>query len=242
MAFEEQRIRVSALIPVRKGSVRIPNKNLQQIGSLTLVGRKILQLQQSKYITEVIVGTNCPQTTEIARGLGAKVLPRDEFVCDEGRASANDMIGDLVRRVDTDVVVWAHCTNPFVYGRHYDDAIEKFLESESRGYDSLLSLYRVQTHLWNQFGFPSNYNPYAPRHTLARDIPPMFGQDGAIFIQRHRDIIVNSYFFGRVPLSFEIEFPYSHDVNTPVDLDIARLMVDYVDNIEQFGDCDVAIK
>lgn len=224
--------RVTAVIPVRKGSVRIRAKNLQEIAGEPMIARKIRQLQGARRITEVVVGTNCPDTAAIAAGLGATVVERDEFVCDESRAAANDMIGDLVRRIRTDIVVWAHCTNPFLYARHYDAALEAFLAAEQAGSDSLISVYRVQGHMWNQFHLPANYNPYAERHTLARDIAPVFFQDGGIFIQRHARMAANSYFFGRAPRLFEVDFPFSHDINTPADLEVARRLAGYLDDAE----------
>jgi len=226
--------KVVAAIPVRAGSVRIPNKNLQKVGRFSLVERKVRQLREARLVNEIVVATNCPEAAQIGKAAGATVVTRDERACDESRSSSNDMILDVVQRLSGDIVVWAHCTNPFIYGRHYDEAIKKFFESELRGRDSLVSVYRVQNHMWNQYGFPANYNPYAERHTLAKDLTPVFFQDGSIFIQRRQEMLRNSYFFGDKPVLMEIDFPYSHDINVPSDLEVAKLLVGRLDVVERF--------
>jgi len=227
--------KIVAAIPARAGSVRIPHKNSQKIGAHTLVERKVLQLKASKLVTDVVVATNDDEVAATAAKVGAIVTERSEFAADEKVASANNMIADIVNRFEADIVLWAHCTNPFIYARHYDAALTKFLEAEKGNYDSVLSVYKVQNHMWNKHGLPINYNPYAERHTLAKEIDPVYCQDGAIFIQRHAAMVKNSYFFGNRPLLFEIDFPYSHDINDPIDLEIARCMHAMLDQQEGFA-------
>ncbi|MGG5890606.1 cytidylyltransferase domain-containing protein [Falsiroseomonas sp. HC035] len=226
--------RILALMPVRRGSVRIPNKNLQLMAGQPLVVRKVKQLQQSRHVTQVVVGTNCPEARSLALAAGASVVDRDEAACDEAVSPANIMIGDFVKRVNADIIVWSHCTNPFLYARHYDAAIDAFLEAETEGADSLLSVIRMQSHMWNEHGFPINYNPYGPKHALAKTLAPVFFQDGGIFIQRHANMLLNSYFFGRQPKLFEVEFPYSHDINVRSDLEIGRALAPMLDQVEGF--------
>lgn len=225
---------ITAVIPVRAGSVRVKNKNIQLVGSYSLVERKIRQLKKSSYINNIVVGTNCQEAILIAKKMGVSVVERDNFFCDEKLASANDMIGDLSSKVDGDIILWSHCTNPFLYARHYDDAIEKFLSSENNGFDSLLSVQKIQSHMWSSEFKPVNYDPYLKTHTLAKDIAPVYFQDGGIFIQRRSKMIENSYFFGEKPKLFEVDFPYTHDINTKTDLDVAVALVNWLDAVESF--------
>ncbi|MDP9856660.1 MULTISPECIES: hypothetical protein [Agrobacterium] len=228
-------LKIAAIIPARAGSVRVKAKNLQKIGALSLVERKVDQLQQSKYVTDIVLGTNCPDCIEIGRRRRISILERDEYHCDEARVSANEMIHDLASRLDADIVIWSHCTNPFLYARHYDVAIERFLDGEKLGFDSLLSVQKVQSHMWNKDGHPENYDPYAKKHTLAKYIDPVFFQDGGIFIQRREDMVNNSYFFGSKPQLFQVDFPFAHDINTESDLEIAREMASWLDSKERFS-------
>lgn len=222
---------VAALVPVRAGSKRIPNKNLQKIGNETLLGRKIRQLQNCTGIAKIYVGTDGDElAAEADKYYGVEVVYRDPVCCDEEQASANMMIADFAKRVSCDIAVWVHVTNPFVDSTTYDSAIECFLRSEPKGYDSLMSVQGIQEHLWTPNGFPLNYNPYKERHTLAKELPVYYKQTGAFFIQHHMAMKNNSYFFGKRPYLYKTTELESIDINTPYDLMLANAVANTLEH------------
>jgi len=215
---------VSALIPVRSGSRRIVNKNAQIVGGHSLLESCIFRLQKTDTVNRVIVGTDSDVLATIASEAGAEVVWREGVCCDETVASANMMIADFVSKVDTDVVMWTHCTNPFVSSKTYERALESFSEALSKGYDSLLSVVELKEHLWGPNQLPLNYNPYQKRHPLASELPAYYKQTGAFFIQLHETIKKNHYFFANRPFLFKTTELESVDINTPEDLELARAL------------------
>ncbi len=191
----------------------------------TLLGYKIKKLQECEEVGEIIVGSDCDEILAHAEQLGAIPVKRPDEACDEEICSANKMIGDLCGRIKTDVVVWTHCTNPNISAATYDHAIETFLNN--RNYDSLISVDLVQEHLWKDWGdmrYPLNYNPWAKEHTLAKDLSPLYKQNGAFFIQSHENALKNSYFFGENPQLFLTDLSESTDINTEIDFKIAEFL------------------
>lgn len=215
---------VSALIPVRSGSQRVPNKNEQSIGEYSLLESCIRRLQQADSVDRVIVGTDSESLAKIATDAGAEVVYRDAECCDESVASANMMIADFVSKVHTDVVMWAHCTNPFVQTETYESAVKTFFEEQDNGYDSLVSVLKVQEHLWSPDKKPFNYDPYQERHPLASELPTYYKQTGAFFVQEHTTMKRNKYFFANRPFLFTTTELESVDINTPYDLEMARAL------------------
>lgn len=59
--------RMIAIIPARKGSKRIKNKNMCEINGKTLVEYSISVAKKSKYIDEVLVSTDSPEIINIAK-------------------------------------------------------------------------------------------------------------------------------------------------------------------------------
>ena len=216
---------VTAVVVARKGSVRVKNKALQLLGSETLLARKIRQLRQASEIDRVVVGTDCEDIKHEALQHGAEVVNRDEYYCDEKRACANEMISNMVSLIDTDVVVWAHCTNPFISADTYNGAVKSYYKALQEGYDSLLSVIELKEHLWSPEKEVLNYNPYAERHSLAKDLPSYYMQDGGVFIQSHQAMRNNSYFFGAKPTLFLIKEDEQCDINTVRDLEYARFLL-----------------
>lgn len=212
-------MRVTAIIPAKGTSHRLPGKNMLAFGDSTLLGHKIDQLRQCNRIDEVVVGSDDDAILAFAAARGATPRKRDAYHCDESQCSANEMIRNLAAMVECDVVVWAHCTNPLCTPDLYDAAVDAFLDAG--GHDSLCSVTRVQRHCW-QGGKPANFNPWGERHPFASELEPSIFQDGAIFIQPHRQMLDNGYFYGKAPRLFEVEQPYGWDIDTARDLCIAR--------------------
>lgn len=221
---------VVAVIVARGGSKRIPNKNILPINGISLLERKIDTLKQCPSISRVVVGSEDERILELAKNRGAEVVKRPDYYCDESKASANDMIGNMCSLISADVVVWAHCTNPLVSVDTYENAIKSFFEAESEGYDSLLSVYELKEHLWDSNFEVLNYDPYAERHTLASELDPLYAQDGAIFIQRHENMLRNGYFFGSKPKHFVMPVEEVFDINFPVEFKIAEILLSTLEN------------
>ncbi|MFN7684631.1 MAG: cytidylyltransferase domain-containing protein [Oligoflexia bacterium] len=227
---------IVALIPVRAGSKRIPNKNLRKLGGITLLERKIIQLQ-SAGIEKIFVGSDSQELLNLATKAGAIPIQRKPEACNEELSTANEMIRDFSSRVTGDIAIWAHCTNPFLYAEHYRSAIGKFLQEHRNPhsqYDSLITVYRVQGHMWTESHKPANYNPYGDTHPLAGSLPPVYFQDGGIFIQTLEMMRKNSYFFGGQPYLLEIDPYNSLDINSPRDLEVANALTEYMDRAHEF--------
>lgn len=207
---------ITAIIVARSGSVRVPAKSLLKIDGISLIERKILQLKKCKNIDRIVLGSDSDEMLEIGKKAGAEVVKRPDYYCNEEKASANEMIKNMMELVNTDIVIWTHCTNPFISPETYDNAINTFLGKYDE-YDSLLSVVRFQEHLWNDKMQPLNYNPYVLRHTPARELPVYYFQDGGIFIQPFEQMKNNSYFFGKKPYLFEIPENEFLDINTLFD-------------------------
>ena len=215
---------VTAIIVARKGSQRIQAKSLLKLNGISLIERKIKQLKQCKNIHRVVLGSDSEEMIEIARQAGAETVMRPTYYCDERVATANEMIKNMMDLVKTDVVVWAHCTNPFISWTTYDNAVDVYLKNIPQ-YDSLLSVVELKEHLWKD-GKPFNYNPYAKKHVPARELPPMYMQDGGIFIQSYMNMKKNSYFFGDKPYLYEIPKNEFLDINEYRDYLFAKILVE----------------
>ena len=216
---------VSAIIVARKGSVRVPSKNMLKLGNDTLISRKIKQLKSCRNINRVIFGSDSDEMLEHARENGAEAIKRPDFYCDEKAASANDMIANMMELINTDIVVWAHCTNPLLSAKTYDFAVETFLQNRP-AYDSLISVVELKEHLWGEDKKPLNYNPYGSRHVPARELPPYYMQDGGIFIQPYEQMKNNSYFFGKKPFLFQIPEEEFLDINNMRDYILAKALIE----------------
>lgn len=185
-----------------------------------------------RWFDVVYVGSDSTEILEETENHGAVPIRRDEDACDEHVSSANQMIGDFVKRISADHIIWAHCTNPFIHAEICQTAIDLYFNNLPADKDSLISVTKIQSHMWNEFFYPSNYNPEAPTHTLTKDLAPVYFQDGGFFIQPYRQALANSYFFGRRPFLFEVDPIIGFDINKLSDLDMARVLATALDKAD----------
>jgi len=79
-------MKTTALIPARKGSKRIPNKNMMDVGGHPLIKYSIitaLELMASNTIQDVYVSTDSPKIANYAEDHGSKIIHRpDELAQD----------------------------------------------------------------------------------------------------------------------------------------------------------------
>jgi CMP-N-acetylneuraminic acid synthetase len=233
-------VHVTAIIPAKGTSERLPGKNLRPFPGDGLDGRpgtsllthKIAQLLSCERIDAVVVGSDDPKTLREARLAGALTRERDPRFCDELNTPLRERWRDLVSKVQTDLIVWAHVTNPLCPPQAYDLAVDRYLAASGGGvYDSLASVTRIRRHAWVD-GAPFGFNPWEGDHTFARDLTPIDFQDGAIFIQPRQQMLDNGYFYGERPLLFELPQPYGWDVDTEYDLYCARCFYAMIKELE----------
>lgn len=220
-------MRVTAIVVARAGSRRLPRKALLPFAGTTLIGWAVDRLRACEKVADVVVGSDCDLILSEARAHAAKTIKRDEYHCDEDRCTANEMIADMVSKVDTDLVLWAHPTNPLVRPQTYDDAIDVYMHAARDGYDSLASVTSIRRHAWVD-GRPWNYDPWAERHVVAAQLQPVKFQDGAIFIQPVEQMRQNSYFFGANPVLFEVDPIEGWDIDTHQDYEAAMRLLGVV--------------
>lgn len=214
---------VTAVIVARGGSVRLPGKALLPFAGSTLIGHKVRTLAACKAVDRVVVGSDSRSILDEAEANGAEAVPRDGHHCDERACSANEMIADMVRRIGgrhSDVIVWAHPTNPLITAETYARAVDAYDAGLTDGHDSLASVYRIQCHAW-YVGSPLNFNPRDERHRPAAELRPVLFQDGAIFVQTCRRFAETRYFYGSRPVLFETPPDELSDIDTRDDYEDA---------------------
>ena len=65
--------KVLCVIPARKGSKGLRNKNIKKLNKIPLIAWSILTAKKCKLIDEIIVSTDCPKISKIAMKYGANV-------------------------------------------------------------------------------------------------------------------------------------------------------------------------
>jgi CMP-N-acetylneuraminic acid synthetase len=152
---------VTAFLPCRKGSERVPHKNIRPFGSFAhgLIEIKLGQLLACPEIDRVVLSTNDEEILDYARSISTPRLTlhrRDEHLATSA-TSTDALVGHARELISLGHILWTHVTSPFVSAMLYGQIISSYRDALDEGFDSLMTTTFLQSFLWNEEG-PLNYN------------------------------------------------------------------------------------
>ena len=146
----------TAIIPVREGSRRLKNKNIAPFAGTNLLINKINQLKEVNEIEHIVVSSDSDMMLKMAESRGVLTHKRSIEYCDEKTKTFGEVVAYICNNVKGDDILWATCTAPLVFPKHYREAIKLYKKAIKEGYDSLVSMEKFRRYLWDDNG-PINY-------------------------------------------------------------------------------------
>lgn len=216
--------KIVALVPMRHESQRVPGKNYRLLAGKPLYQHIIETLLACSEIQEIVVDTDSPV---IRDGLNASfpqviVLDRPDHLR-PGDIPMNDVLLHDTEQVAADFYLQTHSTNPLLRPGTISKAIETFLRNFPR-YDSLFSVTRLQTRLWDQLGRAINHNPSILLRT--QDLPPVFEENSCLYIFTRETLAARHNRLGERPYLFEIDPAEAWDIDEEIDFQIVDFLLE----------------
>lgn len=214
---------VIAIIPVRSGSSRCPQKNSRPFSNIdtNLLKLKISVLKNVKNVSEVIVSSSDKDLLKIASNMGAKIHERNP-IYSTTETLGSELFKCLAEAVTKEHMMYVTCVSPFVQAKTYEKAIEIYFENmESNIYDSVISCNSVKEFLWldNQ---PLNYDPHMapPSQNLPNINALTFGFNilRTDYVREHCSIV------GKAPYMYQVTELEGIDIDTQFDFTVANLL------------------
>lgn len=215
--------KIVALVPMRHHSQRIPGKNYRSLAGRPLFHHIIATLWELPEIAEIVVDTDSP---EVVAGMqknfpAVKVIERPEHLCAD-EIPMNEILAYDTAQVQADFYLQTHSTNPLLKAETISQAIQA-LVAKYPSYDSLLSVTRWQTRLWDQLGRPINHNPAVLLQT--QDLPPVYEENSCIYIFTREILLSRRNRLGERPLMFEVDAAEAWDIDEELDFEITDFLM-----------------
>lgn len=214
--------RVIALLPMRHASVRVPGKNYRPFAGRPLYHHIVEALLACPRIERIVIDTD----SELLRADAAEHFPTVTVLERPPHLRAdtvpmNDVLLNTIGQVEAEFYLQTHSTNPLLRAASIDRAVGRFLEAYPI-HDSLFSVTRLQTRLWDQLSRPVNHNAAILLRT--QDLPPIYEENSCLYIftgdtlrQRHNRI-------GERPLLFDVERLEAMDIDEELDFKVAEFL------------------
>ena len=212
-----------ALVPMRHHSQRVVGKNYRLLAGKPLFHHIIETLLAVPEIREVVVDTD---STPVMDGLRGH-FPQVRVIDRPGNLRADDVpMNDILihdtRQVQADFYLQTHSTNPLLKPETVSSAIKKFL-ADYPAHDSLFSVTRLQTRLYDQQGRAINHDPAVLIQT--QDLPPVYEENSCLYIFTRANLIKRHHRIGEKPLMFEIDAGEAWDIDEELDFTITDFLL-----------------
>lgn len=214
---------VTALVPMKHHSQRVPGKNYRMLAGKPLYYHILATLSSVAAVEEIVVDTDSPL---IKAGLSShfpqvRVLDRPpDLQGDE--VSMNRIIAHDLSQVPGEYFLQTHSTNPFLKGPTISRAVRKFFENYPDR-DSLFSVTRLYTRLWSEDGQAINHDPADLIQT--QDLPPVYEENSCLYLFTREGFSNRQHRIGESPVLFNIEREEAWDIDTELDFEIAAYLM-----------------
>lgn len=222
---------ITAIIPVREGSRRLKNKNVAPFAGTNLLINKINQLKQVKELDQIVVSSDSDRMLAMAKAQGVQTHKRAIEYCDEKTKTFGEVVAHICENVTGDDILWATCTAPLVFPKHYSEAIGLYHQALADGYDSLVSMEIFRRYLWDDKG-PVNYE-LGIKHVPSQQLPPLYFVTDGILLAPRTKMIEWKYFHGSNPYRYILDKRTSIDIDDGLDLACARAWLDMDESVSQ---------
>ena len=216
-------MKIAALVPIRHHSQRVPGKNYRPLDGKPLFHHIIGSLLACPEIFQVVVDTNSPPVIEGLRQHfpRAHILERPESLSGDA-VPMNEILAFDTSQVEAEFYLQTHTTNPLLSSQTISRAIGDFLQAYPV-YDSLFSVTRLQTRLWDQLGRAINHNPAILLQT--QDLPPVYEENSCLYIFTRQTLLARRNRLSERPLMFEIEASEAWDIDEEIDFEIVEYLM-----------------
>ena len=212
---------ISAIVPVKGSSSRLPNKNILPFGGSNLLQHKIEQLKQVKGLHEIIVSSDSDEMLAIGEKCGVKAIKRPTQYADESVPFGMflEYVCDIIHG---DHLMWACATSPCVEPYLYEKAIKVYFDKLQEGYDSLITCSPYQTYLMDENG-PLNFK-MGLEHKNSEQLPMLYHFTNGIDLAPKDKVKEWHYNYGPKAYRLLVNKREAADIDDVYDYEMAKIL------------------
>lgn len=221
---EELNPTITALVPMRHHSQRVPQKNYRLLDGIPLYQHILTTLLAVPEITQILVDTDSPV---IFAGIResfpvVKVIDRPQHLRADD-ISMNTILRHDINQAPADFYLQTHSTNPLLKSSTISNAIQVFLQAYPLK-DSLFTVTRLQTRLYNTDGSAINHDPRVLIQT--QDLPPVYEENSCLYLFTAATLAKHGTRIGDTPILFETDPEESWDIDEEIDFKLVEMLIE----------------
>ena len=224
--------KIIAIIPARKNSKRIKNKNIASFNGKPMIFWTIKAAIDSKLFDRIVVSTDSILISKIAKDAGAEVpFIRSKKLADN-KTHVEKATIDCLNRVEKlyeekyDIVVQLMPNSPLRNAKDIKSAYSNFIRQKAPSQISCILpnginpwwSFKIENHKVKRL-FPKSYSE------RSQDLDKLYCPTGAIWISKSEELKKQNTFISKYLIAHELYWVNGIDIDTPEDLEIAKILI-----------------
>ena len=210
-------MKITALLPIKHHSERVPNKNFRTLGWSPLYRWILETICSMPEIDQVVINTDSDLVS--ASGLSRVSIRRRKKELCGNDVDMNRIIADDVEAFPSDIYIQTHATNPFISSNTIRRALAEFRKGT---HDSLFSVNAVQVRYYDHLGRAINHDP---EHLIpTQDLQPIYQENSCLYIFSQASFVYHRKRIGAHPLMFETPVDESLDIDNEDNFKLAQAL------------------
>lgn len=215
-----------AIIPVRKNSKGIKNKNLFKINGLSILERTIMLSKTITNIDKTLVSTDCEYMYKISKKFNVNTKKKRANKLATKYALTIDVINDVIIRENLKdcYILLLQVTAPLRNLKLTNSFLKKFLKNSK--YSTAVSLtefdhphpYKVQVINRNKVESLMGKESMVPRQKLKK----VYTLNGMFYLAKAEQLLKNKTFFTNSTLPFIVPYKYSINLDNHDDITMLK--------------------
>ncbi|MDC3331880.1 acylneuraminate cytidylyltransferase family protein [Ilumatobacter sp.] len=208
-------------MPMRHSSERVPGKNYRDFNGRPLFHHTVSTLLAVAQVSQVVIDTDSPTIVEqcAEHFPTVRCIDRPEHLLG-GDMPMTSILAHDAEQFPSEWYLQTHSTNPLLHPETVTAAIDQLFSSLD-DHDSLFSVTRLQTRLYDADGVAVNHDPQVLLRT--QDLPPIYEENSNLYVFT-ADQIAAGRRMGDAPIMFEVDPLEAVDIDEEHDFVIAELL------------------
>jgi CMP-N-acetylneuraminic acid synthetase len=207
---------VTAIVPIRKNSERLPNKNFRDFNGQPLYYWIFDTLRNVDEVDRVVVNTDSEEIiTKVPEEFDVEISERPKrFFGDD---TTQNIVQYEVDRLESDIYLQTFCTNPLLRSDSVAGAVQKFVNEPC---DSLFTVTRHQSRMFTSDFTPINHNTH--NRIPTQELSPIYEDNSNVYLFTKKTLDMTGDRVGLNYITYELGKIESIDIDTKEDFEMAR--------------------
>ena len=217
--------KVISIIPARKNSKSLKNKNIHKINKHSLLEIAILSSKNSSVIDETIVTSDSDKILKIAKKFKCKIIKRPNLLSQD-TTTANQVINHVLKKINESgdfIIIYLQPTSPFRNHKHVNRAFNILKKYKTT---NLVSVKLVSEIFYKSYNFNKYLKPNFKKFVNAnrQKLKKIYCANGAIYIFSFYNFLKKKKIPNHDLVPYLMNDLDSIDINNDYDLELSRCL------------------